>query len=309
MSPDINLEKPSILIVDDDITTVKFIAQSLKDEYELIFALSAEECLNKAKNHKNIALILLDVKMPDVDGFALCDILKNAEETQNIPVIFITSAKLVADQEKGFEVGAIDYITKPINVKILKARLKAHVKQSADLKHLQALALTDVLTGIPNRRKFNESLESDWKLALRNKTSIALLMIDIDEFKRFNDHYGHPEGDKCLIAVAALLSDTIERPIDMVARVGGEEFAVILPDTDLAGAKKVADNIRSAIHALNFPHSESRVCKHVTLSIGISSVHPELVESPETLINTADKALYKAKHDGKDCARVIEIVS
>ena len=138
MSSKVNLEKPSILIVDDDITTVKFIAQSLKDEYELVFALSAEECLNKAKNQKNISLILLDVKMPDVDGFALCDILKHAEETQNIPVIFITSAKLVADQEKGFEVGAIDYITKPINVKILKARLKAHVKQSADLKHLEA---------------------------------------------------------------------------------------------------------------------------------------------------------------------------
>lgn len=305
MSSDTITRNPVVLIVDDDITTVKFIAEAIRDQYDVIFTLSAEDCLQKAMAEQKPDLILLDVKMPTVDGFQICEALKKSEETQNIPVIFITSAKLQEDQEKGFEMGAIDYITKPINVKILRARLKAHVRQSIDLKNLETLALTDVLTGVPNRRKFNEAMRSDWKLAIRDKKPISLLMIDIDEFKRFNDHYGHPEGDKCLIAVAKTLKQTVDRPIDMVARIGGEEFVVLLPDTDLSGAEFIANKVLQSIHALNLPHSESKVCDFVTLSIGVSCMQPTLQEDPEKLIDAADKALYKAKHDGKDCYRVV----
>jgi len=307
MSSDTNTTKPVVLIVDDDITTVKFIAEAIRDQYDVIFTLSAEDCLQKAMAEQKPDLILLDVKMPAVDGFQICEALKKSEETQNIPVIFITSAKLEADQEKGFEMGAIDYITKPINVKILRARLKAHIRQSIDLKNLEELALTDVLTGVPNRRKFNEAMRSDWKLAVRDRKPISLLMIDIDEFKRFNDHYGHPEGDKCLIAVAKTLKQTIERPIDMVARIGGEEFVILLPDTDLSGAEFIANKVRQSIHALNFPHSKSRVCDFITLSIGVSCTKPVFEEDANKLIDAADKALYKAKHDGKDCYRVEEL--
>ncbi len=304
MSTDTDSKKPVVLIVDDDITTVKFIAEALREQYEVLFTLSAEDCLQKATAEQKPDLILLDVKMPAVDGFQICETLKKTEETQHIPVIFITSATLEADQEKGFEMGAIDYITKPINIKILRARLKAHIRQSIDLKNLEEQALTDVLTGIPNRRKFNEAMRSDWKLAVRDKKPISLLMIDIDEFKRFNDHYGHPEGDKCLIAVAKTLKQTIDRPIDMVARIGGEEFVILLPDTDLSGAEFIAQKVRQSIHALNYPHSESRVCDFITLSIGISSTEPDFDEDTNKLIDAADKALYKAKHDGKDCHRV-----
>lgn len=305
MSSNTITTKPVVLIVDDDITTVKFIAEAIRDQYDVIFTLSAEDCLQKMMVEQKPDLILLDVKMPLVDGFQICEALKKSEETQNIPVIFITSAKLEEDQEKGFEMGAIDYITKPINLKILRARLKAHIRQSIDLKNLEELALTDVLTGVPNRRKFNEAMRSDWKLAVRDKKPISLLMMDIDEFKRFNDHYGHPEGDKCLIAVAKTLQQTIDRPIDMVARIGGEEFVILLPDTDLLGAEFIAQKVQQNIHALNFPHSESKVCDFVTLSIGVSCIEPTLQEDPDKLIDAADKALYKAKHDGKDCYRVI----
>ena len=305
MSSDIIEKKQSVLIVDDDITTVKFIAEAIRDQYDVVFTLSAEDCLQKAMAKQKPDLILLDVKMPTVDGFQICEALKNSEETQNIPVIFITSAKLEEDQEKGFEMGAIDYITKPINIKILRARLKAHIRQSIDLKNLEELALTDVLTGVPNRRKFNEAMSSDWKLAVRDKKPISLLMIDIDEFKRFNDHYGHLEGDQCLIAVAKTLQQTIDRPIDMVARIGGEEFVILLPDTDLSGAEFIANRVQQSIHALKLPHSESRVCGFITLSIGVSCINPTLLDNFEQLVDAADKALYKAKHDGKDCYRVV----
>jgi diguanylate cyclase (GGDEF)-like protein len=304
MSSETDTKKPIVLVVDDDITTIKFIAQAIRDEYEVIFALSAQECLHKANSELKPALILLDVKMPDVDGFQICDQLKSSQETNHIPVVFLTSAKLAADQVRGFEVGATDYITKPINTKILRARLKAHIRQSRDLKNLEELVLTDALTGVANRRKFNEAISSDWKLGVRDQKPISLLMIDIDDFKRFNDHYGHPEGDKCLIAVANTLRKSIERPIDMLARIGGEEFVILLPDTDLDGAEFIAQKVINAFHSLSYPHSESRVRDIVTLSIGISCTTPSLEDQSEQLIYAADKALYKAKHDGKDCFRV-----
>ena len=303
MRSESNKAKPVVLVVDDDIATVKFIAEAIRDEYEVIFTLSAEKCFEKATTKPQPDLILLDIKMPSVDGFEICDKLKSTPDTQHIPIIFITSAKLEADQERAFEIGAADYINKPINIKILKARLKAHIRQSFDLKKLEALALTDVLTNVANRRKFNETLESDWKLAIRDKTHIALLMIDIDDFKRFNDHYGHPEGDKCLIAVANTLKECTDRPIDMVARIGGEEFVVLLPDPDLSGATFVAHRVINAIHKLAYPHIESRVSNDLTLSIGVCCMQPSINDDSELIIHAADKALYKAKHDGRDCFR------
>jgi diguanylate cyclase (GGDEF)-like protein len=300
MGSGISMKKPVVLVVDDDITTVKFIAQAIKDEYEVIFALSAIECLQKASQALKPDLILLDVKMPKVDGFEICDTLKRTPETQHIPVVFITSAKLASDQVKGFELGATDYLTKPIDIKILKARLRAHIRQSTDIKHLEALVLTDTLTGVANRRKFNEAIESDWKLAIRDKTPISLLMIDIDDFKRFNDHYGHPEGDKCLISVSNTLQKTVERPIDMVARIGGEEFIILLPNTDLEGAEYIAQKVIDAIRDLKYPHTESSVSQFVTLSIGVSCAWPSNQDEPELIIQAADKGLYKAKHEGKN---------
>jgi diguanylate cyclase (GGDEF)-like protein len=308
MGSEISMKKPMVLVVDDDITTVKFIAQAIKSEYEVIFALSAIECLQKASQAVKPDLILLDVKMPKVDGFEICDTLKSTPETQHIPVVFITSAKLASDQVKGFELGATDYLTKPIDTKILKARLRAHIRQSTDLKSLEALVLTDVLTGVANRRKFNEAICSDWKLAVRDKSPISLLMIDIDDFKRFNDHYGHPKGDKCLIAVANTLQKTVERPIDMVARVGGEEFVILLPNTDLEGAEFIAQKVLDEIRLLEYPHAESSVRDIVTLSIGVSCAEPCIEDEPELLIQAADKGLYKAKHDGKDRYRIEHIV-
>lgn len=167
------------------------------------------------------------------------------------------------------------------------------------------LSKTDFITRLYNRRFFDEYIQKEWKSSLRSKSSLALLLIDIDNFKKFNDSYGHLEGDRCLQVVSEILVDSINRPRDLVARFGGEEFVILLPETDAAGAKNVAEAVLSRVEAFDIPiESLSKTCK-VTVSIGLSTVLPEEGIYSKALIKAADKALYIAKQEGRNCIREV----
>jgi len=291
---------PMILIVDDAPLNVKILAQSLESLYRIKVANNGEEAL-KISQREQPDLILLDIMMPKIDGFEVCRQLKKNTITRKIPVIFVTTLNAEADEEQGLNLGAIDYITKPFVIPIVKARIRNHIhlKLQADL--LESMSLLDALTLIPNRRRFDEALTTEWKQAIRHKTPISLIMIDIDHFKQYNDHYGHGAGDICLQRVAAALAKMIVRPSDLIARYGGEEFVVILPDTNQQAALKVAERLREGIEHLALPHTYSEAATVVTISVGVATqIEIQEYFSPKTLNDAADHALYRAKEGGRN---------
>jgi diguanylate cyclase (GGDEF)-like protein len=235
-----------------------------------------------------------------MDGYAACQILKEADNTRDIPVIFITALEDPQSEMKGFELGAVDYITKPYSAQAIRARVKTHLalKQHADI--LEDQAFLDGLTGIANRRQFDQSLEKEWQRMMRRETPLSLLMIDIDHFKQFNDRYGHGVGDECLRLVACTIASIIKRPGDLAARYGGEEFVVILPETDEKGACTVAEVIRLAVESLKPPHVSSLAAAHVTISLGVACDIPRRHANMQDLVNAADRALYRAKSAGRN---------
>jgi diguanylate cyclase (GGDEF)-like protein len=289
----------TILIVDDIPENVSVLAVPLAEDYEVLFALNGEDALWQVEQ-ESVDLILLDVMMPDMDGYEVCQRLKLRESTQSIPVIFITAKDDVEDEEKGLAVGAVDYITKPFRLPIVKARVKTHLDLKAKTDLLMRLANVDGLTGIPNRRSFDIGLEKEWRRAARGPTRLSLLLLDIDHFKLYNDHYGHVQGDLCLKQVAACLAESVARAGDQVARYGGEEFAVILPSTDREGAHEVAFKILHGIRDLNLEHAASPTAACVTISVGIASALPDGSITQENLITSTDEALYMAKHRGRN---------
>ncbi|TRW99043.1 diguanylate cyclase [Candidatus Methylobacter oryzae] len=297
----INVQQQSmILIVDDVPTNVQILAEALSSVYRIKVASNGVDAL-KIVQRERPDLILLDVMMPGMDGFEVCRHLKEDVRTQNIPVIFVTAKNANSDEELGLNLGAVDYITKPFVIPIAKARIRNHIrlKQQADL--LESLSLLDALTGIPNRRRFDEALAAELKQAIRDATPLSLLMIDIDHFKQFNDHYGHGAGDVCLQMVAMELAKGVVRPSDLVARYGGEEFVVILPETDQLSALQIAERLRVRIEKLGLPHACSETGNVVTISVGIAT-QARIPEGfmPQLLVDMADKALYAAKENGRN---------
>ena len=218
----------------------------------------------------------------------------------NIPIVFLTTLNEMEDETKGLELGAVDYLIKPFRIPIIKARIKNHVelKQTRDL--LENLASVDGLTGISNRRKFDLTIEKEWNRACRDRNCLSLILMDIDFFKKYNDHYGHAMGDTCIKKVAKTISQSLNRAMDFVARYGGEEFAAILPNTELTGAVNTADIIRQAVDDLGIPHAKSQTAAWVTLSLGAASMHPPKDGDPISLVKLADKALYRAKETGRN---------
>ncbi|MCB1568993.1 MAG: diguanylate cyclase [Xanthomonadales bacterium] len=245
--------------------------------------------------------------MPGMDGHEVCRRLKADERTRDIPVIFISAKTEVADEALGFELGAVDYISKPFNSTVVKARVRTHMrlKRRGDL--LEKLVMLDGLTMIPNRRAFDEICQREWRRSLRNRTPLAALMIDIDHFKHFNDHYGHRAGDECLIAVASALSQGPRRPGDFVARYGGEEFAAVLADTGHEGALQLGEHLREQVVQLQLPHQHSEVATHVTVSIGVASAVASPMNTIESLFEAADHALYQSKHQGRNRVTAAEL--
>jgi diguanylate cyclase (GGDEF)-like protein len=272
----------------------------------LLFATSSEEALQLAATHMP-DLILLDVMMPEMNGYAVCARLKSDPTTRSIPVIFVTALEREEDEAKGLEVGAIDYITKPFNPAIVRARVRNHLELKRYRDFLENLATTDGLTGIPNRRQCDEFLLREWRRAIRKQTPLSLIMMDIDFFKDFNDHYGHLAGDDCLRQVAQTLAEGARRPADLVARYGGEEFVSVLPETNLEGARQVAEQLRDKINALQIPHARSPVAGYVTLSLGVATQTPTVGQQPQGIVELADARLYISKESGRN--RVTACVS
>jgi len=237
--------------------------------------------------------------MPEVGGYAVCQQLKSDPLTHNIPVIFVTAQNDPLEEAQGFEKGGVDFITKPFHVNVVKARVRTHLtlKQQSDL--LRSLALIDGLTGVANRRHFDATLDAEWQRCTRANQPLSLILIDVDFFKRYNDHYGHQAGDTCLQSIASVFKASFSRSHDLVARYGGEEFVCILPDTPLEGAARKAFQLEEAIRYLGIPHEKSEVANTVTISLGVATTNPSMGGKPVELIAGADDQLYLAKQSGR----------
>jgi diguanylate cyclase (GGDEF)-like protein len=293
------INKAKILIVDDDALNRIILEKTLSDEHEIYLVTSGEEALAFVK-HTQVDLIILDIMMPGMNGYDVLVELKESSLSHAIPIIFISANSAHEDEAKGLELGAMDYIVKPFCASIVKVRVRNQllIKQKNDL--LEMLASIDGLTEIPNRRYLDENLEREWRRSKRNSSSMCVLLIDIDHFKRYNDCYGHRAGDECLKTVAQTLAAQCERGSDFVARYGGEEFVAVLPETNKQGAIAFANKLRKAINDLNIEHNASLNASHITISIGIASSESSQAYTEKALLEEADSGLYNAKKLGRN---------
>lgn len=296
--PQANRMKGKILIVDDQPLNIKILHQLFHEDYEMFMATNGEQAINVCQNELP-DLVLLDIEMPGMTGYEVCQRLKADPATANICIIFVTAHFDEQEEVKGFQLGAADFIHKPINPIITNARVNNQfiLKQQADL--LQSIALLDGLTGVANRHLFEQRIPEIWKYCCRNSAPLSVVMLDVDSFKLFNDRYGHQEGDQCLRLVAKALRTAIHRPNDLVARYGGEEFICLLPDTQHLGAMHIAQLIVNAVQALHIEHLGSSF-QEVTISAGVASIQPHRHLKWQTLIESADKQLYLAKEHGRN---------
>ncbi len=299
--------KPSILIVDDIPTNIKVLGETLKANYQIRLATNGRKALEIATSDNPPDLILLDIMMPEMNGFEVCKQLKESKKTRNIPVIFITAMDDERDETKGLELGAVDYITKPFSLPIVKARVKTHLELKRHRDILENLSTIDALTEISNRRRFDEYYNAEWKRSTREATQLSMIIIDIDFFKLYNDNYGHSAGDDCLKQVAKCLYDLVNRPADLLARYGGEEFVCILPKTDMTGTMQIAEMMRTKIEDLNLLHEHSIISDHITISLGTATVLPSDRIEADILVKGADKCLYQAKEGGRNQVKGIDL--
>jgi diguanylate cyclase (GGDEF)-like protein len=297
MSP---LPTARLLIVDDDPNNVRLLASIFDQDYDILFALNGLEAIDISLRERP-DLIILDVMMPDLDGYTVCKTIKNHRHTKDIPIVFLTAHCDAEEEIRGLEMGAADFISKPFYPKIVKIRVSNQIELKYAREKLTKLAITDGLTGIANRRYFDDQLAHEWTRARRLNQTLAIAMIDVDWFKKYNDHYGHQGGDDCLRQVANVLSNVAKRDSDFVARYGGEEFAIILPMTQAENALELSKNICLALSNLELPHALSDF-GHVTLSVGVAVGCPKQNTTPHNLLVNADKALYTAKEKGRNRA-------
>jgi diguanylate cyclase (GGDEF)-like protein len=290
--------RPSVLVVDDEILYLEMIADILGDEYEILSATHGMAALEIALI-KIPDLILLDVVMPGIDGYEVHRHLKSDRRTCEIPVIFISGLGEEAAETKGLMLGAVDYITKPINREPVRARVKRQIAFKLAQDKLTELAETDGLTGLANRFHFDKMLAYEYARHQRSGKELSLIMLDIDQFKAFNDAYGHISGDECLREIARAMTKTVSRATDLVARYGGEEFVVLLPETGLSGAVLLAERIRNCIDDVGLPHRDS-CAGHVTASLGVGSGKFLAGSSTVDVLTEADLQLYAAKAGGRN---------
>lgn len=327
----------NVLVVDDRPENLYTMRQLLEAEELDINIVTVESGLLALEKTLEIdfSLILMDVQMPEMNGYETAELLRGSRRTKLIPIIFITANSREENNIfKGYESGAVDYLFKPINSNILISKitvflnldrqkkeleektreLDLKVKQLETLQHkledqnckLEKLTMEDGLTSLGNRRCFDKTLEAEWHRGQRSGEILSVVMIDIDHFKLYNDTYGHQEGDICLKRVASALRSTLMRQCDTISRYGGEEFVAILPNTDSDGAVQVGERMLAAVSSLNISHSSSLTKDHVTVSIGVSSIIPSSGSIPEFLIKSVDQALYNSKDSGRNRISVTE---
>lgn len=317
-----------ILVVDDQQDNILLLSTMLSLEgYQVKNVMSGQSAFQIAKDTQP-HLILLDINMPEMNGYEVCQLLKADCQTKDIPIIFISASNYALDKVKAFNCGGNDYITKPFQIEEVSARIKnqlairrlqlqlteknacleneirqRQVVQQELLKlnqQLQILARIDGLTKIANRYYFDERFEREWRQSYRDRSSLALILCDVDFFKNYNDYFGHQAGDLCLQNVAQAISEVVQRPLDLVARYGGEEFVVLLPQTPIANALQLAEKIRQKVYDLNLPHPLSSSSDRVSLSLGVVGMIANSEYTKEQFLATADRALYQAKQQGRN---------
>ena len=322
MNESIHTQSVNILIVDDrpdNLLALKSLLEST--DLRVLTASSGNEALGMVLDH-DFALVLMDVQMPGMDGFETAGLMRGAERSKHIPIIFVTA---ISKEQKyifqGYESGAVDYLFKPVEPEILKSKVRVFLElyrqkrlieeqaTSLDAKNrqleeayrkMESLSALDGLTGIPNRRRFDEFYEKEWLRARRNREPLSLIMVDIDFFKAYNDVLGHQSGDACLIKVARCLTASLNRPSDLVARYGGEEFVAILTGTDERGAVTVGETMKRQVEALAIEHPKSDVSAYITVSIGTATTSQEHILTRDELLEAADRTMYRAKEEGRN---------
>jgi diguanylate cyclase (GGDEF)-like protein len=290
----------TILIVDDERFNITVLKDLLDPEYDNMVAKNGAQALSRVASAELPDLILLDIMMPEINGYEVCEKLKSDPRTTDIPIIFISAMNQFGDESKGLKLGAIDYITKPFSPELVLLRVRNHLKMKKMSDRFRDMATIDGLTEIANRRRFDLFLEQEWRRSMRAASPLSLILMDIDFFKPFNDNYGHTHGDDCLKKVAQALKSTMTRTTDLVARYGGEEFVCVLPETDREGVELFGEKLRRAVSDLKFPHAHSKAADHVTISLGGITVTPTKEAKAEELITSADKNLYQAKEQGRN---------
>jgi len=291
-------KRNSILIVSDDTLIVQTLANILSNQYAVYFSKNGSDALKAAKEH-GPDIILLDIVMHGMGGFDVIVALKSVGETADIPVVFVTEVGSVEDEEKGFSLGVADYIQKPFTPPMVKLRVKNQIKLINQTRLIQHLSTTDALTSTANKRQFDAWLNQEWRRAIRYKTPLSFLMLDIDHFKVYNENFGYPQGDIALKSIANIIKNELKRPGDLVARWGGEEFVILLPETNIQGACKVAEDIRASIEK-NVIMFQGKTPTRVMVSIGISSIIPEQHSFIESFVSEAEKALHRSKESGRN---------
>jgi diguanylate cyclase (GGDEF)-like protein len=290
--------KPKLLVVDDQPINIQVMHQIFGGDYQVFMATGGAQALSICQSNPP-DLVLLDIVMPDMDGFEVCSHLKANDATCNIPVIFVTSHTDAAQETHGLSLGAVDFIAKPVNPAVVRARVKTQLTLKFQSDLLRKLVFLDGLSGVFNRRYFDQQLGVEWGRSTRSSAPLSAIMIDVDHFKLFNDHYGHQAGDDCLRQIAVTLKTCLKRPGDLVARYGGEEFACILPDTSFNDAMSLANELERKVRALSIPHTQSSVTGVITVSVGVATRTVDSTEDAAALIGLADNQLYDAKQSGR----------
>ena len=293
-----------ILIIDDSTDAIRLLGGILSDLGKVIFATNGPAGIALAREQRP-QLVLLDVEMHGMDGYEVCRALKSDPNIPDCSVMFVTARSTMESEIAALEAGAVDFVMKPLNAPIVRARVRTHLKLQRASEALARLANRDGLTGLYNRRYFDEHVEQEFLRHRRQGLPLALAFVDIDYFKRYNDHYGHQAGDDCLRKVAHAIARGLQRPGETIARYGGEEFVVILPYTNVVDAERYGTLLCKEIGALGLAHAESDAADHVTISVGLTSRVPGPGGDIRSMLLAADKALYQAKGAGRNCARYL----
>ncbi len=319
----------SILIIDDspdDRLLLQSILESTGygDVYVADSARAAFQLLGidqSGSRPLSVDLILMDIMMPEMDGIEAVRQIKAVDQFREIPIIMVTAKSDPVDLQLAFAAGAMDFICKPLNKVELLTRVRSVLRLVHEINRRKAretellevmrqleeanhmllrLSRLDGLTGVTNRRQFDDYLDQEWRRALRENMPLSLVMLDIDGFKDYNDAHGHQAGDECLKQVAGAISRALNRPGDLVARYGGDEFVMILPGTPAEGAMRVAETMREKVQSLGLSRSNHSLKECVTISLGVATLYPSRDTSPSILVAAADQALYQAKQSGRN---------